>query len=68
MHKVSAGPSIGPIPVHVLVKSTKATGIGVAIGAAAGAGAAAATANYEGCVNEGSRITATLNSSTQVNI
>jgi hypothetical protein len=42
--------------------------IGAAVGGAAGAGAAAATANYEGCVNPGGKITATLNSATQVNI
>src|SRR6266478_4922080 len=56
------------VSVNFRGHSTKATVIGGAVGAAAGAGAAAATANYEGCVNSGSRITATLNSSTQVNI
>ena len=42
--------------------------VGGAAGGAAGAAAAAATSNYEGCVYSGGRITATLNSSTQVNI
>jgi hypothetical protein len=68
VQKVIGGAAIGAIAGQILGHSTKATVIGGAVGAAAGAGAAAATANYEGCVNSGSRITATLNSSTQVNI
>jgi hypothetical protein len=68
VQKVVGGAAIGAIAGQILGKSTKATVIGGAVGAAAGAGAAAATANYEGCVNSGARITATLNSSTQVNI
>jgi hypothetical protein len=68
VQKVIGGAAIGAIAGQILGRSTKATVIGGAVGAAAGAGAAAATANYEGCVNSGSRITATLNSSTQVNI
>jgi hypothetical protein len=68
VQKVVGGAAIGAIAGQILGKSTKATVIGGAIGAAAGAGAAAATANYEGCVNSGGKITATLNSSTQVNI
>jgi len=68
VQKVIGGAAIGAIAGQILGKSTKATVIGGAVGAAAGAGAAAATANYEGCVNSGGRITATLNSSTQVNI
>jgi hypothetical protein len=68
VQKVIGGAAIGAIAGQILGHSTKATVIGGAVGAAAGAGAASATANYEGCVNSGSRITATLNSSTQVNI
>ena len=68
VQKVVGGAAIGAIAGQILGKSTKATVIGAAVGGAAGAGAAAATANYEGCVNSGSRLTATLNSSTQVNI
>jgi len=68
VQKVVGGAAIGAIAGQLLGRSTKATVIGGAVGAAAGAGAAAATANYEGCVNSGGRITATLNSSTQVNI
>jgi hypothetical protein len=68
VQKVVGGAAIGAIAGQILGHSTKATVIGGAVGAAAGAGAAAATSNYEGCVNSGSRITATLNSSTQVNI
>jgi len=68
VQKVVGGAAIGAIAGQILGKSTKATVIGAAAGGAAGAAAAAATANYEGCVNSGARITATLNSSTQVNI
>ena len=68
IQKVVGGAAIGAIAGQILGKSTKATVIGAAAGGAAGAAAAAATSNYEGCVNSGGRITATLNSSTQVNI
>jgi hypothetical protein len=68
VQKVVGGAAIGAIAGQILGHSTKATVIGAAVGGAAGAGAAAATANYEGCVNSGGRITATLNSPTQVNI
>jgi hypothetical protein len=68
VQKVVGGAAIGAIAGQILGRSTKATVIGAAVGGAAGAGAAAATANYEGCVNSGGKITATLNSSTQVNI
>lgn len=68
IQKVVGGAAIGAIAGQILGKSTKATVIGAAAGGAAGAATAAATANYEGCVNSGGRITATLNSSTQVNI
>ena len=68
VQKVVGGAAIGAIAGQILGKSTKATVIGAAVGGAAGAGAAAATANYEGCVYSGARITAQLNSSTQVNI
>jgi hypothetical protein len=68
VQKVVGGAAIGAIAGQILGKSTKATVIGAAVGGAAGAGAAAATANYEGCVNSGARITATLNSATTVNI
>jgi hypothetical protein len=68
VQKVVGGAAIGAIAGQILGHSTKATVIGAAVGGAAGAGAAAATANYEGCVNSGARITATLNSATTVNI
>jgi hypothetical protein len=68
VQKVVGGAAIGAIAGQILGKSTKATVIGAAAGGAAGAAAAAATSNYEGCVNSGARITAQLNSSTQVQI
>lgn len=66
IQKVAIGAAVGGILGRVLGKSTKGTVIGAATGAAVGAGAAAATANYEGCVPSGGRITVTLNSATQV--
>jgi uncharacterized protein YcfJ len=66
--KVIGGAVIGAIAGQVLGKDTKGTVIGAATGAAAGAAAAAATANYEGCVNEGARITVKLDSATQVRL
>lgn len=68
VQKVVGGAAIGAIAGQILGKSTKATVIGAAVGGAAGAATAAGTANYEGCVNSGGRITATLNSPTQVQI
>jgi hypothetical protein len=68
VQKVIGGAAIGAIAGQILGKSTKATVIGAAVGGAAGAGAAAATANYEGCVNSGGRITATLTSPATVTI
>jgi hypothetical protein len=68
VQKVVGGAAIGAIAGQILGKSTKATVIGAAVGTAVGAGTAAATSNYEGCVNSGARITAQLNSSTQVQI
>ncbi|MEP6508145.1 MAG: hypothetical protein ABJC63_07950 [Gemmatimonadales bacterium] len=68
IQKVAGGAVVGAIIGQVLGGSTKATVIGAAAGAAAGTGAAAATANYEGCVPDGGRITVTLDSSTQVQV
>src|SRR5688572_8817224 len=66
VQKVVGGAAVGAIIGQVLGKDTRSTVIGAAAGAAAGTGAAAATANYEGCVPSGGRITITLDSSTQV--
>jgi hypothetical protein len=66
VQKVVGGAAVGAVLGSILGHSTKATVIGAAAGAAAGSGAAAATANYEGCVPDGGRITITLDSSTQV--
>lgn len=64
--KVATGAAIGAIAGQILGKDTRSTVAGAAVGAAAGAGAAAATANYDGCVPAGGRITITLNSATEV--
>jgi hypothetical protein len=66
VQKVVGGAVVGAVLGKILGGSTKSTVIGAAAGAAAGTGAAAATANYEGCVPSGGRITITLDSSTQV--
>ncbi len=67
VQKVATGTAVGAVLGRVFGKSTKATVIGGAVGAAAGAGAAVATANYEGCVPQGGRITVTLDRALQVN-
>ena len=66
VQKVVGGAAVGAIIGQVLGKDTKGTVIGAAAGAAAGAGAAAATANYEGCVPSGGRITITLDNSATI--
>lgn len=68
VQKVVGGAAVGAILGQIIGHDTKATVIGAAAGAAAGSGAAAATANYEGCVPDGGRITITLDSSTQVQV
>ena len=64
--KVIGGAIAGAIIGQAIGKDTKGTVIGGAAGAAAGTAAAAATANYEGCVPQGGRITVQLNSPAQV--
>jgi hypothetical protein len=66
IQKVVGGAAVGAIIGQVLGKDTKGTVIGAAAGAAAGTAAAAATANYEGCVPSGGRITITLDNSATV--
>jgi len=68
VQKVVGGAAVGAILGQVLGKDTKGTVIGAAAGAAAGAGAAAATANYEGCVPSGGRLTITLDNSATVQV
>ena len=64
--KVIGGAVIGAVIGQVIGKDTKGTVIGAATGAAAGAGAAAATADYDGCVNDGGRITIQLTSAATI--
>jgi hypothetical protein len=68
VQKVVGGAAIGAIIGQVLGKDTKSTVIGAATGAAAGTAAAATTANYEGCVPSGGRITVRLDSSAQIQV
>lgn len=60
--KVIGGAVIGAVIGQVIGKDTKGTVIGAATGAAAGTAAAAATADFNGCVNNGARITIKLTS------
>ncbi|MEO5588331.1 MAG: hypothetical protein ABIS03_02005 [Gemmatimonadaceae bacterium] len=66
VQKVVGAAAVGAILGQVLGKSTKGTVIGAAAGAAAGTAAAAATANYEGCVPSGGRLTITLDNSATI--
>ena len=66
VQKVIGGAAVGAIIGQVLGKDTKSTVIGAATGAAAGTAAAAATANYEGCVPLGGRLTITLDNAATV--
>ncbi|HLV27202.1 MAG TPA: hypothetical protein VKZ41_12915 [Gemmatimonadales bacterium] len=64
--KVAAGAIIGAIVGQVIGKDTKGTVIGGATGAAAGTAAAAATANYDGCLAEGTQIVISLTEDAQI--
>jgi len=68
VQKVVGGAAVGAILGQVIGHSTKGTVIGAAAGAAAGTAAAAATANREGCVPDGGRITISLDSPVQVQV
>ena len=64
--KVIGGAIIGAVAGQVLGKDTRSTVTGAAAGAAAGTGAAIATANKNGCINSGARITVRLDESMSV--
>ena len=63
VQKVVGGAVIGAVAGKIIGKSAKGAVVGGAAGAAAGAGVAAATANYQGCIAQGSNVTIKLNSS-----
>ena len=60
VQKVVGGAVVGAIAGKILGKNTQGAVVGAAAGAAAGAGVAAATANYEGCIAQGSDMLVTL--------
>ena len=64
--KVIGGAVIGAVAGQVLGKDTRGTVTGAAAGAAAGTAAAVATANYNGCIASGSRITVRIDESMTV--
>lgn len=66
--KVAIGAAIGAGIGQVLGKDTKSTVIGAATGAAAGTAVAMGTANYEGCIPQGGRITINLTAPATIGI
>lgn len=60
VRKVATGAAIGAVIGQILGGRTKSTVIGAATGAAAGAVAASRSANFDGCVPSGGRITIRL--------
>lgn len=58
--KVAAGAAVGAIAGQLFGKKTKSTVIGAAVGAAAGGAVAAGSADWNGCLSEGGRVTVTL--------
>jgi hypothetical protein len=66
--KVAAGAAIGAVIGQILGHKTKSTVIGAGAGAAAGAVIANRTADYDGCVPSGGRITVKLTQPISVQI
>jgi hypothetical protein len=66
VQKVATGAVVGAIAGKLIGKSTKGAVVGAAAGAAAGAGVAAATANYEGCIAQGSNMTVKLSAPVKI--
>lgn len=64
--KVVGGAVVGAILGRIIGGNTKGTIIGAATGAAAGTAVAMGTADYEGCIPQGGKITIKLNSPAQV--
>jgi hypothetical protein len=58
--KVAAGAAVGAIAGQLLGRKTKSTVVGAAVGAAAGGAVAAGTADWNGCLASGGRVTVTL--------
>jgi hypothetical protein len=66
--KVAIGAAIGAGIGQILGKDTKSTVIGAATGAAAGTAIAMGTANYEGCIPTGGRITISLSAPATIGV
>jgi hypothetical protein len=66
--KIAIGAAIGAGIGQILGKDTKSTVIGAATGAAAGTAVAMGTANYEGCIPQGGRITISLTAPATIGI
>jgi hypothetical protein len=68
VEKVGAGAAIGAIAGQILGKNTRGTLIGAAIGAAAGGAVAAGTADYDGCVANGSSLNVALSAPLKIKV
>lgn len=64
--KVGAGAAIGAIAGQVIGHNTRSTVTGAVVGAAAGTAVAMGTADYDGCLKEGTKIEITLNAPLKV--
>lgn len=66
VQKVAAGAAIGAAAGALLGKNAKGAVIGAAAGTAAGVGVAAAASNYDGCINENSKLVLVTGSAVKV--
>jgi YMGG-like Gly-zipper len=66
VQKVVGGAVVGAIAGKLIGKTTKGAVVGAATGAAAGAAVAATTANFEGCIAQGSDMTIKLNTAVTI--
>ena len=68
VEKVGAGAAIGAIAGQIIGKNTRGTLIGAAVGAAAGGAVAAGTADYDGCVANGSSLNVALTAPLKIKV
>lgn len=66
VQKVAAGAAIGAAAGALLGKNAKGAVIGAAAGTAAGVGVAAAASNYDGCINENSKLVLVTGSAVKI--
>lgn len=66
--KVATGAVIGAIAGQLLGKRAKSAAVGAAVGAAAGGAVAVGSADWNGCLGEGGRVTVTLSAPVTVKV